>query len=231
MAELVTTADLIERRMGETGLTIDGKDGFYLDPADARWTTGNDIYEAKGMPFSIERVAFGGHGRGRMLDISMTVRRAECIDGPRLLRYTDTMLAGEPSFLVQGLTLEELAAEKVLGWASKELSKHFIDLAYLGRDHAHGMDLDHVGRLVGQKFAQERQHGRYRSIRGPGDLADAFADKGRIDQIRAGWNDALGRDILFLPKEQDRANDSLTAFDTVARYATEVWVPVLRELA
>jgi predicted nucleotidyltransferase component of viral defense system len=124
--ELPTVPELVEM------LAIDGEQGFYLDPEAARWTTERDIYEAKQMPFSVERVTFERLGRGRVLDISMTVRSGECIDGPQPLVYTDAMLVAGPRFGVRRLTLEELAAEKLLGWASKDLAKHYIDLAYIG---------------------------------------------------------------------------------------------------
>jgi len=133
---LPTVDDLIEM------LRIPGTNGFYLDPAEARWTTGTDIYEAKGMKFSIQdiTVASRGRGRGNALDMSVSVRSGECLDGPVPLIYTDTMLAGERRFSVMGLSLEELAAEKVLGWASKDQSRHYIDLAYIARDHRSAID-------------------------------------------------------------------------------------------
>jgi hypothetical protein len=65
------------------------------------------------------------------------------------------MLADASSFQVLGLSLEELAAEKVLGWASKDLPKHYIDLAYIARNHASTMSLDRSGELIVEKFERE----------------------------------------------------------------------------
>jgi predicted nucleotidyltransferase component of viral defense system len=222
--ELPTVPDLVEM------LTIDGKQGFYLDAGAARWKTERDIYEAKRMPFSIERVAFERTRRGRALDISMTVRSGECLDGPKALIYMDTMLATTSRFEVAGLTLEELTAEKILAWASKDLSKHFIDLAYIAREHADRLDLDHIRALVHEKFAAERHQHRYRATPTMQDLTRRFSDPDRVELIRRRWDEAIGTTILFLPSEDDRSG-SLTAFTNVMRYVEEVWLPVLADRA
>jgi Nucleotidyl transferase AbiEii toxin, Type IV TA system len=222
---LPTVDDLIEM------LRVPGTNGFYLDPAEARWTTGTDIYEAKGMKFSIQdiTVAPRGRGRGNALDISLSVRSGECLDGPIPLIYTDTMLAGESRFSVMGLSLEELAAEKVLGWASKDQSRHYIDLAYIARDHRGVLDGDKAATLICEKFARERHSGRYRRIRNVGELASTFSAPARVKLIRDSWEGDLGTQILFLPEEEERAEGSLTDFANVQRYVNEVWVPILTE--
>jgi predicted nucleotidyltransferase component of viral defense system len=210
-------------------LRIADTDGFYLDPAEAQWTTETDIYEAKGMKFSIQDITVTSRGRrrGNALDISVSVRSGECLDGPIPLIYTDTMLAGESRFSVMGLSLEELAAEKVLGWASKDQSRHYIDLAYIARDYRETLDTDKAATLICEKFARERHGGWYRRIRTVGELASTFSAPARIKLIRDSWKDDLGIQILFLPEEEERADDSLTDFANVERYVDEVWVPVL----
>jgi predicted nucleotidyltransferase component of viral defense system len=224
---LPTVDDLIEM------LRVPGTNGFHLDPAEARWTTGADIYEAKGMKFSIEDITVvprsRGRGRGNALDISVSVRSGECLDGPIPLIYTDTMLAGEHRFTVMGLSLEELAAEKVLGWASKDQSRHYIDLAYIARDYREVLDGEKAATLICGKFEREKSSGRYRNIRTVSQLADAFSASARIKLIRDSWTDDLGTQILFLPEEADRTEGSLTDFTNVERYVNEVWVPILRE--
>ena len=165
----------------------------------------------------------------RALDISMTVRSGECIDGPQPLVYTDAMLAAGPRFEVRGLTLEELAAEKLLGWASKDLAKHYIDLAYIARDHGDRLDLDHVGELVERKFAAERHEGRYHAIPNLRALGERFRDNGRVALIRRDWDQTLGNAILFLPSEDDRG-DSLTEFANVERHVNEFWGPLVTSL-
>ncbi len=222
---LPTVDDLIEM------LRVPGTNGFYVDPAEARWTTGTDIYEAKGMKFSIQdiTVASRGRGRGNALDISVSVRSGECLDGPIPLIYTDNMLAGESRFSVMGLSLEELAAEKVLGWASKDQSRHYIDLAYIARDYREVLDADKAARLICEKFARERHSGRYRRMRNVGELASTFSAPARVKLIRDSWKDDLGTQILFLPEEDERAEDSLADFANVERNINEVWTPILSE--
>lgn len=222
---LPTVPDLIEM------LRIPGTNGFHLDPAEAQWTTGKDIYEAKGMKFSIEHIAVAtrGHGRGSALDISVSVRSGECLDGPIPLVYTDTMLAGETRVSVMGLSLEELAAEKVLGWASKDQSRHYIDLAYIARDHREALNTAKAATLIWRKFEHEKSSGRYRNIRTVSQLADAFSTPARIKLIRDSWEEDLGTQILFLPEEHERVEGSLADFANVERYVEEVWVPILAE--
>jgi len=212
-------------------LRVHGTNGFYLDPAEARWTTGTDIYEAKGMGFSIQHITIArrGRGRGNALDISMSVRGGECLDGPVPLIYTDTMLAGESRFSVMGLSLEELAAEKVLGWVSKGQSRHYIDLAYIARDHREALDVDKAATLICEKFAREGRGGRYRRIRNVGELASTFSAPARVNFIRNSWEEDLGTQILFLPEEEDRSEGSLADFAKVERYVNEVCVPILAE--
>jgi predicted nucleotidyltransferase component of viral defense system len=222
---LPTVDDLIEM------LRVPGTNGFHLDPNEARWTTGKDIYEAKGMKFSIEHIAVATRrrGRGHALDISVSVRSGECLDGAIALSYTDTMLAGESRFPVMGLSLAELGAEKVLGWASKDQSRHYIDLAYIARDHRELLDPDSAAALICRKFEREKNSGRYRNIRTVGQLADTFSAPARIKLIRDSWKEDLGTQILFLPEEADRAEGSLVNFANVERYVNEVWAPILAE--
>jgi len=220
---LPTVDDLIEM------LRVPGTNGFHLYPAEARWTTGADIYEAKGMKFSIQDITVARRGRGNALDLSVSVRSGECLDGPVPLIYTDITLAGESRFSVMGLSLEELAAEKVLGWASKDQSRHYIDLAYIARDHREAIDTEKAATLIREKFVRERHSGRYRRIRSVGELASTFSAPARVKLVSDSWTDDLGTQILFLPEEEDRAEGSLTDFANVQRYVNEVWVPILGE--
>lgn len=68
-------------------------------------------------------------GRDRELKITVSVRAGERLDPPReRLFYHDPLLAHDATFEVNGLTRDELSAEKVLAWCSKPLAKHFVDL-------------------------------------------------------------------------------------------------------
>jgi hypothetical protein len=179
------------------------------------------------MKFSIENIKVGRRrGRGNdALDISMSVRSGECLDGPIPLMYTDPMLAGESRFMVNGLTLEELGAEKVLGWTTKEQSRHYIDLAYMARDFE--LDHDKAADLICKKFDRESRSARYRQMRTVSALAREFSAADRIGRIRRSWAEDLGTQILFLPEEQDRPKGSLIDFDNVEGYVNQVWVPIL----
>lgn len=221
---LPTVPELVEM------LRVPGTNGFHLDPDDARWTTASDIYEAKNMKFSIEDITVARRERGGLgngLDISMSVRSGECLDGPVSLVYTDTTLAGENRFPVMGLSVEELAAEKVLGWASKDQTRHFIDLAYIAREHGAELDSEKAAGLISAKFEHERHSGRYRKIRTVAELASVFAAPERIALIRDTWREDLGTQILFLPDEEERSEGSLLDFTNVERYVEEVWGPIL----
>jgi hypothetical protein len=107
---------------------------------------------------------------------------------------TDTNIfkaTGTPfSIQVLGLSLEELAAEKVLGWASKGLPKRYIDLACITRSNASAMNLDGTGELIVEKFERERQQRRYRQLDTParGDVQRPRPD--RRDPPRLGRSPA-----------------------------------------
>jgi hypothetical protein len=218
-----TVPDLVDM------LRVPGTNGFYLDPNEAVWTTGTDIYEAKGMKFSIEDITASRRGRGNALDLSVSVRSGECLDGPLPLTYVDTTLAGNSRFSVMGLSLEELGAEKVLGWASKDQSRHYIDLAYIARDHRTVLDGEKAATLICEKFKREKNSGRYRRMPTVSELAATFSAPARIKLMRESWHDDLGTQILFLPEEEERAEGSLADFANVERYVNEVWGPILAE--
>jgi hypothetical protein len=85
----------------------------------------------------------------RPLKVSVSVRPGEWLDPPRSpLDYHDPLLAEHNTFKVQGLSLNELAAEKLLGWCSKDLPKHLVDLAYIAREHPAEIDHELVAWLL-----------------------------------------------------------------------------------
>ena len=105
-------------------LTID-VDGFRLYGDEGRWTTPNEMFEGL-VPFSIEAPEVE-HDRDRM-KITVSVRAAEQLDlSDDPLYYEDRLLADEQIFRVNGLTRDELAAEKILAWAVRKLAKHYVD--------------------------------------------------------------------------------------------------------
>jgi hypothetical protein len=50
----------------------------------------------------------------------------------------------------------------VLGWASKDQPRHYIDLAYIARDHRDILDGGKAAKLISEKFAREKHSGRYK---------------------------------------------------------------------
>jgi predicted nucleotidyltransferase component of viral defense system len=215
----------------EDALRIEGQDGFYLNPEDAVLTTENEMYTLKRMPFSIDAEGIElGPRRGRGLDITVSVREGERLDPPDSpLMYSDPLLAGESRFAINGLTLEELSAEKILGWVSREHVRHYIDLAYVARGFD-DIDRDRTCNLVSAKFEAEKDNRLYREkgVRTVADLVEAFSSEQALAALRKGWEQTLGTEIFFLPSERDLpADERLAAMENVERYVTEFWLPAL----
>jgi hypothetical protein len=106
----------------EEALTADGKYGFYLYPENGRMDFDNDLFDTR-IPFSLEGIRLSRRRRDNELKVSVSVRPGEWLDrsGPQLI-YADPLLAADGSFPINGLTRDELAAEKLLGWCSKPLA-------------------------------------------------------------------------------------------------------------
>lgn len=166
--------------------------------------------------------------RSKPLKVSVSVRPGEWLDPPRSqLDYHDPLLAQHSTFKVQGLSLNELAAEKLLGWCSKDLAKHLVDLAYLAREHPSEIDHELVACLVAQKFAHEGGRGRYRGlgITRVAQLSDRFSDRRRLDEVMHGRG--LG-DLFFALAEQQRPEDqTLTSTTNIERFALGFWESTL----
>jgi len=169
--------------------------------------------------------------RSRPLKVSVSVRPGEWLDPPRSpLNYHDPLLAQHSTFKVQGLSLNELAAEKLLGWCSKDLPKHLVDLAYIAREHPTEIDHELVARLVAEKFAHEGRRGRYRElgITGVGQLPGRFTDRRRLDEVVHGRGLS---DLFFALAEQRRdAEQTLTSTANIQRLALNFWESTLELL-
>lgn len=104
--QTLTTPELDE------ALTIDGDCGFYLYPEEGVWQFDRDLFDGK-TPFSMEGISMGRRARGRELKISVSVRAGERLDPPASpLYYHDPLLARDNTFKINGLTINELAAER-----------------------------------------------------------------------------------------------------------------------
>lgn len=219
----------------EDALRVEGEEGFYLNPEDAVLTTENDMFSMKRMPFSIELEGIELRPRrGRGLDITVSVRDGERLDPPEApLVYADPLLAGESRFAINGLTLEELSAEKILGWVSREHIRHYMDLAYVARGFD-DIDRDKTCELVAAKFATEKDSWLYRDkgITTISDLVAAFSSERALATLRRGWDETLGTEIFFLPTERELPlEETLADVNNVEQYVNDFWVPVLEALA
>jgi Nucleotidyl transferase AbiEii toxin, Type IV TA system len=204
----------------ERALTIDGEYGFHLAPQEV-FSFDRDMFDGD-PPFSMDGITLGLRGRDRELKITVSVRAGERLDPPaEKLFYYDPLLARDQRFEVNGLTRDELAAEKTLAWCSKPLSKHFVDLAYLAREHHEQIDREKVANLVRRKFKAEGRSRRYPAlgIRRPGDLGED-------------WERIIGAELLFLPSESDKPPEqTLTDPSNVERICLDFWQPTLDLLA
>jgi predicted nucleotidyltransferase component of viral defense system len=217
----------------EQALSIDGEYGFHLAPQEA-FSFDRDMF-AGDAPFSMDGIVLELLGRDRELKITVSVRAGERLDPPReRLFYHDPLLARDEVFEVNGLTRDELSAEKILAWCSKPLAKHFVDLAYVAREHHEHVDREKVADLVRRKFKVEGRSRRYTAvgIRRPADLVRAFADTAKLRNLREDWEQLIGSELLFLPNEHATPPaETLTSPQNVERICLEFWQPTLDLLA
>jgi Nucleotidyl transferase AbiEii toxin, Type IV TA system len=214
----------------DAAFAINGEYGFYLN---ADWSFDRELFEGKHR-FSIEGITLSSRPRSRELKVTVSVRAGEWLDrdkdNPPLI-YHDSLLASDATFAVNGLTRNELAAEKLLGWCSKPLlAKHFVDLAYLAREHAEHVDHEKVAGLVREKFSKEKGAERYRKlgIRTTADVVAGFADPAKLAGMRRDWKRFSETELLLLPHELSQpADTTLSEAANVERQATEFWEPTL----
>ena len=179
--------------------------------------------------FEIEGVEITTRDRKtRELNVTISIRRGEWLDpSDKPLVYRDHLLAGESTFEVQGLTIAELSAEKVLAWCSKDLSKHLVDVAYVEREHGAGLDYERVADLVGKKFAIEKNDYRYRALglTSVRQLGTRFTDADRLrNLLHRDWARVATDELFFLPGEQTHGEgERLTEAVNVERLALAYW--------
>jgi predicted nucleotidyltransferase component of viral defense system len=230
-ADTVTTVDL------EEAFTVAG-DGFELD-AEFRYRDPS-MFEGAAV-FEIDQIDLSPAPqkkwrRGPELKVMISIRTGEWLDPhDQELYYHDPLLAGDDRFRVQGLSLDELAAEKLLGWCTKDLAKHFVDPAYLKREYDSRLDYAKIASLVARKFEAEKGERRYRElgIDSLAKLGPRFTSEERIDRvIRGDWTRLAQNDILFLPQEEARGDgETLTDVENVIRSGLAFWGSLDPELA
>ena len=212
---------------------LEFSEGDFTMTADMRYDGGKEAFEGKGV-FSFDDIHVR-RDRERELKITVSIRKGERLDEPdEDLYYYDPSLKDEKLFRVQGLSVNELSAEKLLGWCSKDLAKHLVDLAYVARSLEEKVDHQRVAELVEEKFAVEGTANRYRlnGIRSTADLPGRFKDAGRIRALlREEWDRLSTDEIYFLQAERQQSSEArLLDSSNVERLALEFWGPTLAHL-
>jgi hypothetical protein len=229
-------ADLSEL---EGVLTIDSDDGeFTLTTLpDGRWQEKGSIVHGSRLQFSIAGLELGAAARGRV-SVSVSFRPSERIDTPKdyLMFDSEGLLENRSIFAVNGLTLNEMAAEKVIAWCVKdEFYKHLADLALIARDHQHELDAHRVAQLIALKFAAERDamesRLRYRSLEltEPKDLNKYFLEAGRLTAMHENWASQLGSTIV-LRREEATHRMTIRESQNVEQLIRDYWEPIIADL-
>lgn len=212
---------------------LDFSEGDFTMAAEMRYDDVKASFEGKGV-FSFEDIRIS-RKRDRELKITVSIRQGERLDTPsEPIFYYDATLLGNNLFPVEGLTINELSAEKLLGWCSKDLPKHLVDLAYVARSRGEEVDHDRVAELIRDKFAIEGGSGRYRSlgINSTADLPARFSDPDRLRALlHQDWPRLSSDELYFLQAERNvPADRQLLDSANVERLATEFWAPTLARL-
>ena len=212
-------------------LTIRSSDGFELTTTpDGRWEEKGNILSGRRLTFTIADLRLMGGGQGRV-NVSVSFRCGERIVTPDDDLYFDSegLLLDDEPFRVNGLVLDEVAAEKVIAWCVKaEHHKHFADLALLARDHRHELDRSRVRDLIVHKFEEERKametRMQYRALglAAPADLNKYFLDAARLRAMHRDWKDQLGLSIWLRPEERRRPR-AITDSANVEALVREYW--------
>lgn len=224
----VIDADFTHRR--RTNVTADEltaamtlkEDDLAITFASDDWKLEDGIYQAQ-TGYTVGTLVIAGY---RAMTVTVSVRIGEWMDPQKPLTYRDPLLAGQSEFKVNGLTLEELSAEKILAWCTKLLSKHAVDLALIARDHL-GIDRRKAVVLAQRKFEIEGAMRRYTAlgIRDFKDLRRVFLSDRAIVTLK---REVTPHGLLLPGAELARpAEQSLGSAETVEHLLREVWLPLL----
>jgi hypothetical protein len=207
--------------------TID-TEGFQVHADKPVWKNKGTYFEGKpSVVLDTAALEVSGVFRKRM-KITVSVREGERLDRPDddvELIYTDHLLASDQTFAVEGLTLNELSAEKILAWCSKPFIKHLVDLAGIARDHGSGkaIDKEHVAKLVRLKYDTEKNESRYQPFADLSSVAAQFDADERLEAFRAVWGTDDPAAELLLPQAEQDHPESLADPATVIRLARAFW--------
>ncbi len=138
----------------EEALAVDGQYGFYLYPKEGRWSYENELFDGKS-PFSMDGIRMSRRPRDRELKVTVSVRPGEWLDrdGPPLV-YRDPLLVTDSSFPINGLTRNELAAEKAT-WLVRQAPRKALGRPRLPRARARRAHQPREGRGVRRQEVRE----------------------------------------------------------------------------
>lgn len=211
-------------------------DGFSMDAKSGRWSGDKDMLTGTDLPFSLSGVNV--KELEKQLNVSFSVRSAEVIDGVATRPFNASLFLAEDNvFDVSCLSLEELAAEKVLATIFKGdlLLKHPFDVAVLGRDHFDlGFKKERFLEVLAEKMRNERAgvlRGNYDAfgIKKVADVPGAFLPDEVREDIRSQWDAAWNTSIILTIEEQSR-QDHLSEVDRVFAVIDDTFVPLLEQL-
>jgi hypothetical protein len=211
-------------------------DGYELSTTPrGQWRERGYIVKGQNLEFSIDAFR-NGRQAGTTTNISVSFRRSERLETPKqeLIFDSDGLLTGPSSFKVNGLTLDEAAAEKILGWCLKEdLVKHLSDLALLARDHEGEIDRANVMALVAEKFARERNAGEtrglYDGLEAPCDLNRLFLAPERLSSLHQSWEQRLDT-LIWLRPEEHRHPQSIVSAENIEALVRGFWAEAMDTL-
>ncbi len=214
----------------------DRASGYSLQTTpDGQWTERGNMVRAQNLTFTMDGFEESRGARARV-NISVSFRRSERLDkvDRDLFFDPDGLLTDNTAFKVNGLTLNEAAAEKIVAWCLKEdLDKHFADLAILARDHPADIDRSRVIELVVEKFKRERTAAEtralYEGLTNPADLIPRFLNEDRLGRLRAHWSSGIGTRIWLQRNEQRNAR-SIVAAANVEALVREYWTEAVETL-
>ncbi|MGB1582461.1 MAG: nucleotidyl transferase AbiEii/AbiGii toxin family protein [Solirubrobacterales bacterium] len=207
------------------------EDGFILDAADGIWKPVDEVIKGNRVPFTV-KLDDATLDRER-LNISISIRTAEVLDDTGPHWYDASKFLTTQGFMVHGLSLNELAAEKIIGAALKGLPKHVVDLALIARDKATQIDTSRVTELVRDKVRIESKQPetaslfKAKGVSRASDLAKVFLSSSDRSTMQRTWDEVIVNQVWLNDDELQRT-DSLERLDTVMEHVDEFWLPVVQ---
>jgi hypothetical protein len=209
-------------------------DGYYVAGKDGTWGVKDDIVQGE-VPFFIQN--FRLKKDDSKLKLSVSLRKGEVLDKRPPMNYNALdLLTGQNIFKVNGLSLEELSAEKTLGWCIKQdLYKHYIDLALIARNFGNEIEISNYSSMLSTKFYAEKKSEQKKEIyailnlKTPEDLRREFGSRTKLLAMEKDWRKTIDSNI-YLTREERARPDSIANLNNVMDLVNSFWTPVLESL-